>query len=328
MVYTQSPSMEPTPQSTNHSREFAIHTQGLTRMYGEVEALVDLNLSVPYGSIFGYLGRNGAGKTTTIRLITGLARPTRGRAWVAGHETTNGGSKVRTLFGYLPQEPGFYSWMTGQEFLQYVSQIFSLSWEESIKQIEEVLELTRLQSAAKRRIGEYSGGMKQRLAVAQALIAKPPVLILDEPTSSLDPAGRYEVLDMIDSLRGEVTVFFSSHILGDIERVCDRIAVIHEGQLILTSDREQLLEEYPINAALLEFEYSSLPISQSFLKELEMLTWVNRVSVVDNTVRILASDIPKGKKELLPLVVKHSINLNRYEWIRPSLEEIFLKISH
>jgi ABC-2 type transport system ATP-binding protein len=315
-------------QRTDHSKELAIHTQGLTRLYGEVEALVDLNLSVPYGSIFGYLGRNGAGKTTTIRLITGLARPTRGRAWVAGHETTNGGSKVRTLFGYLPQEPGFYSWMTGQEFLQYISRLFSLSWEENKKQVEEVLELTGLQSAAKRRIGGYSGGMKQRLAIAQSLIANPPVLILDEPTSSLDPAGRYEVLDMIASLRGEVTVFFSSHILGDIERVCDRIAVIHEGHLILTSDREKLLEEYPVNAALLEFESSSLPIAQAFLKELETLSWVSRVVVDENIVRILASDVPQGKKELLPLALKHNLDVNRYEWIRPSLEEIFLKISH
>lgn len=308
-------------------QEVAIHTEGLTRRYGEVDALVDLDLRVPYGSIFGYLGRNGAGKTTTIRLLTGLARPTHGRAWVAGYETTNSSHRARRLFGYLPQEPAFYGWMTGREFLSYVSRLFSIPSHEGIVQVERVLELTGLQNAAKRRIGGYSGGMKQRLAIAQALIGEPPVLFLDEPTSSLDPAGRHELLDMIYDLKGKVTVFFSSHILGDIERVCDTIAVIHEGRLILVSDKEQLLEDYAVNAAFLELDSNSLPISQSLLEDFEKRDWVSRVSVEGNTLRILASDVPKGKDELLPIIVNHGIRVNRYEWIRPSLEEIFLEIS-
>lgn len=317
-----------TPQERKHRyQEVAIHTEGLTRRYGEVDALVDLDLSVPYGSIFGYLGRNGAGKTTTIRLLTGLAHPTRGRAWVAGYETTNSSHRARRLFGYLPQEPAFYSWMTGREFLTYISQLSSLPSDEGKVQVERVLEQTGLQKAAKRRIGGYSGGMKQRLAIAQALIGEPPVLLLDEPTSSLDPAGRHELLDMIASLKGEVTVFFSSHILSDIERVCDTIAVIHEGRLILVSEKEQLLEKYAVNAALLELDSKSLPISQVFLDDLEKRDWVNRVTVAENTIRILASDVPQAKDELLPIIVKHGIRVNRYEWIRPSLEEIFLQIS-
>ena len=292
-----------------------------------MDALVDLDLSVPYGSIFGFLGRNGAGKTTTIRLLTGLAHPTRGRAWVAGYETTNSSHRARRLFGYLPQEPAFYSWMTGREFLTYISRLSSLRSDEGKVQVERVLELTGLQKAAKRRIGGYSGGMKQRLAIAQALIGKPPVLLLDEPTSSLDPAGRHELLNMIASLKGEVTVFFSSHILSDIERVCDTIAVIHEGHLILVSEKEQLLEKYAVNAALLELDSKSLPISQVFLDDLEKRDWVSRVTVAENTIRILASDVPQAKNELLPIIVKHRIAINRYEWIRPSLEEIFLQIS-
>jgi ABC-2 type transport system ATP-binding protein len=317
-----------TPQERKHRyQEVAIHTEGLTRRYGEVDALVDLDLSVPYGSIFGYLGRNGAGKTTTIRLLTGLAHPTRGQAWVAGYETTNSSHRARRLFGYLPQEPAFYSWMTGREFLTYISQLSSLPSDEGKVQVERVLELTDLQKAAKRRIGGYSGGMKQRLAIAQALIGEPPVLLLDEPTSSLDPAGRHELLDMIASLKGEVTVFFSSHILSDIERVCDTIAVIHEGRLILVSEKEQLLEKYAVNAALLELDSKSLPISQVFLDDLEKRDWVSRVTVAENTIRILASDVPQAKDELLPIIVKHGIRVNRYEWIRPSLEEIFLQIS-
>lgn len=320
--------MNKSPQGIHPYKEVAIHTEGLTRRYGEVDALVDLDLSVPYGSIFGYLGRNGAGKTTTIRLLTGLAQPTRGRAWVAGYETTNINNEARSLFGYLPQEPGFYSWMSGREFLTYIARLFSLSPSESKKQVEYVLELTRLTEAAKRKIGGYSGGMKQRLAISQALIGEPPVLILDEPTSSLDPAGRHELLDTIGSLRGEVTVFFSSHILGDIERVCDTIAVIHKGQLILISDKNQLLEDYAVNAASLVLESASLPVSQDFLADLEKRDWVSRVTIEGNILNILASDVPRGKAELLAIIVKHDIRVERFEWVRPSLEEIFLRISN
>lgn len=312
----------------NHpENEFAIYTQGLTRHYGQIQALVDLDLGVPYGSIFGYLGRNGAGKTTTIRLLTGLTQPTRGRAWVGGHETTVDNHQARHLFGYLPQEPGLYSWMKGREFLEYCAQLLSCSTKESRLQAGRVLELTGLEEAAQRRIGGYSGGMKQRLAIAQALIGSPQILILDEPTSSLDPAGRQELLDTLSSLRGEVTVFFSSHILGDIERVCDTIAVLHAGRLVLVSSREQLLEKYPVNAASLVLGAGSVPPPAAFLEDLEKCPWVDGVSLDGQTLSILARDVPRGKAELLPLVVRHGVQVDKYEWVRPSLEQIFLEIS-
>lgn len=310
--------------SSHPAQQYAIHTERLTRTYGDVDALVDLDLSVPYGSIFGYLGRNGAGKTTTIRLLTGLAQPTRGRAWIAGHETTanNQGSKATT--GYLPQEPGLYGWMKGGEFLAYIASLLSLSPKEISDQVARVLELTRLEEAAKRRISGYSGGMKQRLAIAQALIGNPSILILDEPTSSLDPAGRQEVLETLGRMRGQVTVFLSSHILGDIERVCDTIAVLHAGRLVLVSGREQLLEKYPVNAASLDLDAAP---PQAFLDELEKRAWVERVTLSSRNLTILARNVPQGKAELLPLAVKHGLQIDKYEWVRPSLEEIFLEIS-
>jgi ABC-2 type transport system ATP-binding protein len=310
--------------SSYPAQEFAIHTEGLTRRYGEVDALVDLDLSVPYGSIFGYLGRNGAGKTTTIRLLTGLAQPTRGRAWVSGQETSISSHQFKSQIGYLPQEPGLYAWMKGREFLLYMAQLLSLSRKESHDQVARVLALTRLEEAAERRIGGYSGGMKQRLAIAQALIGRPKILILDEPTSSLDPAGRQEVLDTLAAMRGEVTVFLSSHILGDIERVCDTIAVLHAGRLVLVSSRDQLLEEYPVFAASLDLDASP---PQAFLDELETKKWVERVTLSGKNLSILARDVPQGKAELLPLIVKHGVRVDKYEWLRPSLEEIFLEIS-
>jgi len=309
----------------------AIYCEGLTKRYKEIVALDDLTLSVPYGSVFGFLGRNGAGKTTTMRLLAGLALPTAGRAWVAGLETTQTSSGsanflARTRFGYLPQNPAFYTWMSAREYLEYTGQIQGLSSAERKKQIGELLELSDLKEAAKRRIGGFSGGMLQRLGIAQALIGSPPVLLLDEPTSALDPAGRYEVLDMIARLRGQTTVFLSSHILTDIERVSDTLAVLHKGRLVLVSGRDELLEKYAVNAVELEFDPSSNS-SQPLAEKLLTFAWVSSITQEAKTLRILVHDLPRAKQELLPLIVSHNLVLNRYEWVRPSLEEIFLQLS-
>jgi ABC-2 type transport system ATP-binding protein len=169
--------------------------------------------------------------------------------------------------------------------------------------------------------------MHQRLGIAQALIHSPPVLFLDEPTSSLDPAGRYKVLDLLASLRGQVTVFLSSHILADVERICDTIGIIHNGELLLVSGRDELLKEYAINAAALEIDAVSLPVPEQFLACLHEQSWISHVGQDQNTLRVTVTDLDYGKRALLPLLVEHGVVLARYEWVRPSLEEIFLRIS-
>jgi ABC-2 type transport system ATP-binding protein len=153
------------------------------------------------------------------------------------------------------------------------------------------------------------------------------VLFLDEPTSALDPAGRYEVLDLISRLRGRVTVFLSSHILADIERVCDTVAIIRSGRLELVDRKEALMERYEISAVELEFDYSRLPVPEAFLQELRSLSWVAAVTQDQTVLRVAVSNVDEGKNALLPLIAQHSLVLNRYEWVRPTLEEIFLKVS-
>ncbi|HPH95162.1 MAG TPA: ABC transporter ATP-binding protein [Anaerolineaceae bacterium] len=309
-----------------HSAAPAIRCSGLTRRYGEVTALDNLNLEVPAGSVFGFLGRNGAGKTTTIRLITGLAHPTAGSAWVAGVETTSGDSTARLQFGYLPQSPAFYKWMNPREYLDYIAGLFELPASNRKKRIMETLEKVGLQDAVRRRIGGFSGGMVQRLGIAQAILHNPPVLFLDEPTSALDPAGRYEVLDLMERLRGQVTIFFSTHILSDVERVCDTIAIIHQGKLVLVSDRQALLEKYSVNAVELELvEDASLPAA--FLEEVKAQAWFNSLTHADKILRISVNQLEASRQALLPIIARHGLVLARYEWVRPSLEEIFLKIS-
>ena len=309
------------------NQNIAIRCQGLTRYYGEIKAVEDLDLAVPYGSIFGFLGRNGAGKTTTIRMLTGLAHPTRGSAWVSGVETTGSDSTARRLFGYLPQAPAFYTWMNPREYLDYCARLFGLSPAERRQRIAEILELVGLQAAAHRRIGGFSGGMLQRMGIAQAMLHNPPVLFLDEPTSSLDPAGRHEVLELIAQLRGRVTVFLSSHILSDVERVCDTIAIIRSGRLELVAGRDDLLSRYSANTVLLEFDYQHNAVADQFQAALKTIPWVVQVTRDQNMMRITVTDIEQGKHDMLPLAAQHGLVLNRYEWVRPTLEEIFLEVS-
>jgi len=305
----------------------AIICQGLTRTYGKVEALNALDLEVEQGSVFGFLGRNGAGKTTTIRLLTGLAHPTKGDAWVNGIPVTGGDERARTHFGYLPEVPAFYSWMTPLEYMDYVGQLFVIDSKLRKQRVDELLELSGLQDAAKRRIGGFSRGMRQRLGLAQALINQPPVLFLDEPTSALDPAGRKSVLDMIDNLRGTTTIFLSSHILADIERVCDTIAIIHEGNLILVSDRDELMSRYQSNTIELESDQFEIKEDGAFLTALRDQTWVTEIESEGQIIKISINDPIQAKEQLLKLIVYHDLTIDRYEWIRPSLEEIFLNIS-
>lgn len=305
----------------------AIRCEDLTRHYGTVHAVEGLNLEVPAGSVFGFLGRNGAGKTTTIRMLTGLAHPTRGQAWVAGVEITSADSAARRAFGYLPQTPAFYNWMTPLEYLTYCGRLFEMPSSEIRQRSAETLALVGLEKAARRRIGGFSGGMIQRMGIAQALIHNPPVLILDEPTSSLDPAGRYEVLDLIQRLRGQVTIFLSSHILADIERVCDQVAIIREGTLVLVADREILLNSYAPDTAVLTLARSDAVFPEDFLEDLRSKPWLVNTQAEGGTLRLTTTNPDAARADLLALAAAHQLDLQRYEWVRPTLEEIFLTLS-
>ena len=310
-----------------NEQNLAIRCDNLGRRYGDVQALKGLDLAVPAGSIFGFLGRNGAGKTTTIRLLTGLARPTTGSAWIAGVETTRPDTMARHVFGYLPQEPAFYGWMTAAEYLDYGGRLFQMEPAARRQRVDEMLELVGLTGAAQRRIGGFSGGMVQRLGIAQALFHRPPVLLLDEPTSSLDPAGRYAVLDLIDRLRDQVTVFLSSHILGDVERVCDTIGIIRQGELLLVAGRDELLDRYATNVIALEVDRESRPHLDNFVAHLQEQPWVAGVTADGVRLRIAVEDVAAGRRALLSLAVQHDLLVNRYEWERPTLEDVFLKVS-
>jgi ABC-2 type transport system ATP-binding protein len=225
------------------TRPAAITMAGLTKHYPDVQALTDLTLDVPVGSIYGFLGPNGAGKTTALKLLAGLIRPTRGSAEVAGIPVA-AGPTYRRHVGYLSQEPRFYGWMTGRETLQFVGSLYPVEARPDAARVREVLDLVELTEAADRPAKTYSGGMRQRLGIAQALVARPAVLLLDEPVSSLDPIGRREVLELMQQVKGEATIFYSTHILDDVQRVSDHVAILDRGRLVRAQPTAELLSSF------------------------------------------------------------------------------------
>jgi ABC-2 type transport system ATP-binding protein len=222
--------------------EPVIQTRGLTKQYKEVTALADLDLTVHKNSIFGFLGPNGAGKTTTIKTLLGLIRPTAGSATVFGHDILKDSLQIRARVGYLPQDPRFYDYMTARETLDFTARFFFKGPETAIKdRVEETLALVGLESKADRPIKGFSGGERQRLGIGQAQVNYPDLLILDEPAASLDPLGRRDVLAVMERLRKYATVFYSTHILDDVQRVSDTIAILNNGRLVAQGAVETLL---------------------------------------------------------------------------------------
>ena len=302
----------------------AIHIEGLRKTYGAVRALDGLDLSVPAGSVFGFLGPNGAGKTTTVRILAGLAAASGGRAWVDGLAVGQG--EIRRKIGYLPEEPAFYPYLTPRETLRdLIAPLFGLRGVAAARRADELLERVGLAEAANRRIAGFSRGMRQRLGLAQALIHRPPVLLLDEPASALDPAGRKEVLDLIESLRGETTVFMSTHILADVERTCDTVAILNKGRLVTQSGRAELLARYA--APVLEVRFEAAPEAvRAWADGLSGQSGIVSASAAGEQVRLTVSDPARGKIELPGQVAASGLPVLRYEWAQPSLEEVFLQL--
>jgi ABC-2 type transport system ATP-binding protein len=303
----------------------AIECKSLTKSYGDVVALDHLDLSVEEYSVFGFLGPNGAGKTTTVKLLTGLSRPTTGSAWIDGEPIDS--LVLRARLGYMPDVPAFYNWMTGREFLSFVGEMFHLAPKENAARVAELLELVELKSAAKRRIGGYSRGMRQRLGLAQALLNRPRVLFMDEPTSALDPIGRRDILNLINRLKQTTTIFMSTHILSDVERVCDMVGIINKGKLITVSSVADLQARYSPSVFELDFEENDA----AFIAQLEIQPWVTSVEKVEQHhhlpfLRVRVRDVALAKKELPVLVARSGLTLLRYELVMPSLEDIFVKL--
>lgn len=285
--------------------------------FGEKTVLKDVTFSVPEHTVFGFVGQNGAGKTTTMKLILGLLKADSGEVRVGGEKVHYGDTRTNRLIGYLPDVPEFYSYMTPVEYLHFCGGITGMSASETSARTEELLELVGL-SGEKRRIRGFSRGMKQRLGIAQALFNRPELLICDEPTSALDPVGRKEILDILRSVKKETTVLFSTHILSDVERICDEVAFLHKGKIVLQGAMEEVREIHGDTGYEIEAESAAdTERLQLFIKKKEL-------------------GVPKGEsiycrnrtqaEAVLGYMLEQHIPLRRYEKQEATLESLFMEV--
>lgn len=212
---------------------------GVSKTFSGKVVLDKLDMCVGENSIYGFVGRNGAGKTTTMKLILGLLKPDAGEIYVCGERVTYGQNSTNRYIGYLPDVPEFYSFMTPEEYLTLCGRVTGMSEKDIHERVVELLSLVGLKDD-NRRIKGFSRGMKQRLGIAQALFHRPRLLICDEPTSALDPIGRKEILDILLAVKSETTVLFSTHILTDVERICDDVAFLNKGSIALCGKVDEL----------------------------------------------------------------------------------------
>ncbi|NEO95962.1 MAG: ABC transporter ATP-binding protein [Moorea sp. SIO3G5] len=307
------------PQLTTSEPIPVVQTSQLRKVYRtgfwlnqKIESLKNCSLSVYQGETFGLLGPNGAGKTTLLKTLLGIVRPTGGQGWLLGHPLGN--VKVKQRIGYLPENPYFYDYLTGWEFLQFTAGLFQIPHEVKRKRIPRLLELVGLsQSAArKKQLRQYSKGMLQRIGMAQALINNPEVVFLDEPMSGLDPMGRYQIREIIMSLKAQgKTIFFNSHVLSDVEKICDRIAILANGELICMGALDELLGTD--NTYRVKGKGGNIDIIKRWLMELEFEDdcWYGQLR--GEPQEFMAS-LRLMDAQLM------SMTLNR-----PSLEEFFMK---
>lgn len=288
----------------------------VSKSFGGSKVIKDLCFAVPEHSVFGFVGQNGAGKTTTMKMALGLLRADSGEIFVNGEKVCFGENATNRFIGYLPDVPEFYSFMEPAEYLLMCGQIAGMNRGEAREKSRQLLELVGL-SDVKKRIRGFSRGMKQRLGIAQALMNSPRLLICDEPTSALDPVGRREILDILYSVREHTTVLFSTHILSDVERICDRIAFLHEGSIALNGTLDEIRNVR--RSGNIEIEFSGEEDAQRFSK-------FYKGSIKTEAAKAVVSPGGRGMASVMELLLQNNISVQRLEQLEPTLEDLFLEV--
>ncbi|MFD0962011.1 ABC transporter ATP-binding protein [Paenibacillus chungangensis] len=310
-----------------------LQVKELSKSFGSARAVKGISFDVHEGRCVALLGPNGAGKTTTIRMLAGLLKQTAGQIHFHGADTE---LERKSLLGYLPQSPTFYGWMTGLEYVSYIGKLSGMGASEAKKRALALMERVGIGDVAKRRIRGYSGGMKQRLGLAQALVNRPKLLIMDEPVSALDPIGRREVLKLLEELKRETTVLFSTHVLHDAEELCDDVVIIRSGEIALQGSLNDVRNRHRHSVIELRLEEderslswlsdfagkvsagSDLANGHALFKQVE----VTRRGVV----KVIVDDINSAREWLLHELAEERVKVNRMEIGHSSLEDLFMKV--
>jgi ABC-2 type transport system ATP-binding protein len=300
----------------NKHNELIVHTEHLTKYFGKLVAVEDLNLNVYRGEVFGFLGPNGAGKSTTMGMMLGLVTPTVGTIEIFGLNTRSQLPNILRRIGSVTESTGFYPYLTGKENLYYIGRICGGI---SNNRIEEVLELVELAGRAKDKFSDYSLGMKQRLALACALLTDPEFIVLDEPTNGLDPAGMKEIRELIIRLGQEgKTIFLNSHLLHEVEQICKRVAIIKKGKVITQGLVKELMnKEKPLQIRVTEPEKA--------MTVLNKIDWINSVTREDEIIYI---DVrPERYAEISATLASENIYLTEMRTKVDTLEDFFLEMT-
>ena len=302
-----------------------IETKNLTKNYGNLTAVDDLNLTIQDGDIFGFIGPNGAGKTTTMRILVTLLEPTRGKASINGLDISRHGKKVRRLVGYMPDFMGVYDDLKVFEYLEFFAAAFGIERKKRKSIVEGVLELTDLQSKRSVTVDSLSRGMQQRLGLARVLIHDPKVLILDEPASGLDPRARIEIRELLRELkRMGKTIMISSHILSELEEICDHIGIIEHGRLVFSGTLEEILSRLGIQSKV------RVRVANNQDKAVELLTalpQIRQVQVFGDYIAVTFREGKDGDGIIARILVNADLDIVSIQPERLKLDDAFLQLT-
>lgn len=289
----------------------------VTKSFGSNRVIKDLSFSVPEHAVFGFIGQNGAGKTTTMKMVLGLLKADSGEIYVNGEKVSFGQTATNRFIGYLPDVPEFYGFMTPREYLAMCGQITGMFPDKVKEKSTELLKLVGLEGVNKQ-IRNFSRGMKQRMGIAQALLNSPKLLICDEPTSALDPIGRKEILDILYSVREHTTVIFSTHILSDMERICDRVAFIHDGNIALNGTLDEI--KGIRKGEGIEIDFMHKKDAAFFLQN------YSSGVLSEETKIVLKKQSEDDIIEIMRFLSQKNIAVRRLERLEPGLEDLFLEV--
>jgi len=311
----------------SQTHPYVIETSKLSKTYKNIRALNALDIKVHQNSIFGFLGPNGAGKTTTIKLMLGLIRPTAGTANIFGMDSVAQSVAIRSRIGYLPQEPHFYEYMTARQTLRFTAEFFFKGPKKAIDdRVDEMLELVDLAGKADRPIKTFSGGERQRLGIAQAQVNYPDLLILDEPAASLDPLGRRDVLEVMSKLRKYATIFYSTHILDDVQRVSDSVVILNKGEVVAEGPIEELLAGSEGVIYIIHLKGQT----DLVLKDIQSLPWISAVKTSlhneESIWQVSVTDPQAAEGQLLKLLVNGPVNVTEFRRKQYELEDVFMQV--
>lgn len=296
-----------------------LEIKGIKKKFGTQEVLKGLDFTLPEQSVLGFIGQNGAGKTTLMKMIVGLLASDEGTITVCGEEVHYGNTKTNRLIGYLPDVPEYYGYMTAYGYLKLCGEVTGMSGSKIKEKAIDLLNLVGLENN-KKKIQTYSRGMKQRLGIAQALLNEPKLLICDEPTSALDPLGRKEILAILHQVKKQTTVIFSTHILSDVEKICDHIVLLHEGEIKFSMTLREMQERYSFNQLLIEFTEE---ISQ---EERDYLFKGLEVKVEAGSYYVQSDQVDQIQNELYERFIERKIFPKKIEVYQPSLEDVFTEV--